>query len=146
MLFKFSSRPRRHLGFVAAILCLLVGCSGPPAEPRGKVSGKVTFDQKPVTEGQVVFSNSDMGIFLTAALKADGSFELLTPQGPGLSLGKYRVSITPPVIEYPPGPPPPGYQLKTFPNIPSQYRDPATSSFVAEVKLGENSFTFEMQR
>jgi hypothetical protein len=48
---------RNHLGLVLALACvLLAGGCGKKREPTFDVSGKVTFNGKPVPRGQIVFN------------------------------------------------------------------------------------------
>ena len=121
----------------------IAGCER--GEELGKIRGRVTFQGAPVTEGLVVFSNAQKGIFMTAVLNVDGSYVVTSARGRGLPLGQYRVFVTPPIDEPKLGPnfePPP---IKPFPNIPQRYRDVKTSELTLEVKQGENVFDIEMK-
>lgn len=139
-------RPHHYDAFgltAAAILAVAaLGCSR--GEVRGRIVGKVTFQGQPVPEGRVFFSDSARGINMGAKLKEDGSYEVLTAQGAGLSPGDYLVWVTPP----PPVPAPVNARpepAKSYDNIPPQYRTTQTSRLKLTVKEGENQFDIEMK-
>jgi hypothetical protein len=124
------------------LIAALSGCSRD--EPRGRISGRVTCRGKAVSEGRVLFVNTDKGVNMTASLAPDGSFEVLTAKGPGLPLAEYRVAVCPP----PPdaavgtfGSPP---TIKPYANIPEKYREPKTSGLILTVVEGENRFDVAM--
>ncbi|MBN1394257.1 MAG: carboxypeptidase regulatory-like domain-containing protein [Pirellulales bacterium] len=77
-----------------AVLCLSVcyGCgSGRPN--LALVSGKVTYQGKPVTEGKIVF-HPQKGRQAIGVIDADGNYRLTTfDNGDGAAPGKYRVTI-----------------------------------------------------
>jgi hypothetical protein len=102
------------------------------------------FQGKPVTEGRVVFSNFQRGIHLTAELRPDGSYEVLSAKGRGLPLETYEVSVIPPpppmVLVASEGPP-----RKQYPNIPPKYRDPKTSGVTLTVREGVNPLDIDMK-
>jgi hypothetical protein len=140
MIFSRKSMPLR---MAAAILCLAVaGCGG---KSRGMVAGKVTCDGQPVAEGQVVFCDPEDGFYVTQRLGPDGTYNVRTPNGPGLPTGKWEVAIAPPRVDPPrPGEPPP--VIRDYPNIPLRYRDPKTSGFSIEVRESNGPYDFEIKR
>jgi hypothetical protein len=75
----------------SAVLALtLSGCGGPRL---GKVTGRVTVDGRPVTEGVVMFFPAD-GPAAVGSIRPDGSYVLTTFRNEdGAVLGKHRVSI-----------------------------------------------------
>jgi hypothetical protein len=77
-------------------LVILVGFSG--CQKVGTVSGTVTADGEPVNAGDLVFKPLD-GNFRPAVseISSDGSYELITAGGKGLSLGRYQVYYVEPV-------------------------------------------------
>ncbi len=125
-------------------LCL-TGCGG-PREILGKVSGKVTFQGEPVSEGLVIFSNTDKGVYMTAKLGPDGSYAVKMAEGSGLPLGTYQVSITPPLVEVPLGPMLTPPKPRAFPNIPPKYRRNETSGLTLTVEQGDNTFDVDMEK
>jgi hypothetical protein len=133
-----------RLGLCWLALAVMAGC-GATAEPRGRVSGKVTFQKKPVTEGIVAFANAEKAVYMNANIKADGSYKLLAAKGPGLPVGEYQVAVSPPTQDFQTGPVERANR-KQFPNIPQKYRDPKTSGLKLTVKAGENpSFDIDMK-
>jgi hypothetical protein len=77
---------------------LLTGCGGGVERPPlGKVSGKVTYNGKPVTSGSVIFTptkGDTGGHIATGNIQSDGSYTLTTfDTGDGAVLGQYVVTI-----------------------------------------------------
>ncbi len=110
----------------------------------GGVSGRVTFKDQPVTEGQVVFFSvdtpdmPDMHVYQSARIQSDGTYSVRMSGGPGLVTGKYEVAVMPPVVE-PAGSNAPGpHTPRDYPDIPPRYRSPKTSQLTLEVKEGKN--------
>ena len=93
----------RHLLSLVAGLGLvyhLSGCSADPNMPKlGKVSGKVSYQGKPVDAGRVVFTpvagkggESDQGA--SGEISSDGSYEMTTfNTGDGAVLGQHIVTV-----------------------------------------------------
>jgi hypothetical protein len=111
----------------------------------GKVSGRVTFQGKPVSAGLVIFTNEKLGVFMSAEIGQDGTYEVQMAEGYGLPPGTYRVSITPPLIEHPPGPIDTPPDPASFPEIPAKYHFPETSGLTVTVDLGVNQFSPDMR-
>jgi hypothetical protein len=134
-----GQRPRQLTALPAAALAvLLAGCSG---EPVGYVSGKVTLNDRPVTEGSVVFENAEAGISVSVPLQSDGSYEVRTYDRKGLPPGSYKVAVTPATMGE--GKTPlavdPSQTAAAPPSIiPPQYHSTATSDLTATVKQGDN--------
>ena len=142
---RTTIQPRIPRSILMGMLFLglsLHGCSS--EEIRGRIVGKVTFQSKPISEGLVVFNNTEKGIYMTAKLKEDGSYQVLTAKGAGLPLLTYQAAVCPPLIDAPPGkfssPP----KVSQFPNIPRKYRDPKTAGLTLQVHEGENRFDIDM--
>jgi hypothetical protein len=93
----------RHLLSLVAGLGLvyhLSGCSADPNMPKlGKVSGKVSYQGKPLDAGRVVFTpvagkggESDQGA--SGEINSDGSYEMTTfNTGDGAVLGQHIVTV-----------------------------------------------------
>lgn len=93
----------RHLLSLVAGLGLvyhLSGCSADPNMPKlGKVSGKVSYQGKPLDAGRVVFTpvagkggESDQGA--SGEINSDGSYEMTTfNTGDGVVLGQHIVTV-----------------------------------------------------
>lgn len=133
---------------VGMLFVQIAGCSGEgPDYETGQVSGTVTFDGKPVTEGSVTFHSEELGTGGTADLGSGGTFTVRGAEGAGLRVGSYVVRISPPPQDFgdgDPNKPAPTIAPKEFPNIPEKYRDSKTSGLKADVKAGPNEFKFEM--
>lgn len=129
---------------VLASLLVVAGCGG---EPRGKLSGTVTFDNKPLSGGTVIFMTEDNSKTEHVPIQSDGKYS-----SDNIPLGKLRVAVLPPA-----GGPvmPSGAKVTGAPadhpqaklysqanagpsvNIPEAMRDPATSNITVEVTGGE---------
>jgi hypothetical protein len=151
---------RSRVARVAALVCLFafvsatVGCGkGGPAGPHGKVRGKVTYQNKPITAGSVVsFISESGGTGASGSVKEDGSYELLSLNGNLIPAGKYKVLINPP----PPPPMTPEEAMKASmnkdkpkpaedPTIPKQYRTSLSTPERQEVKEGDNEINIELK-
>ena len=128
----------------ASLVLLATGC-GKSGEPVGTVSGKITYQGQPVTEGSVSFNNDRLGASGTGEIQPDGTYQLAT-QGAGLPPGSYKVCIVPPMEEQSTS-----SQLaaslepKEMPDIPQKYRSFQTSDLEATVQEGTNELDFDMQ-
>ena len=137
---KCSRRATAAIG--PALACLLLccgvlwGCAR--EEPRGAISGKVTFQGQPVTEGLVLFRNIAKGVNMTGDLNSDGTYAIVTAAGPGLVLGEYQVSVCPPLVKISTGAT--ADKAKACPNIPAKSRDFATSGLTVTIHEGDNLF------
>ncbi|VTS02063.1 hypothetical protein [Tuwongella immobilis] len=102
-------RARRAIGFglVALAVTLLSGCGGSDVV---SVSGKVTYNGKPVTGGSLTFlpvasgESKEAGKPGGAVIQSDGTFVVGThSENDGAIPGKHKVSFTPPEMPYPEG-------------------------------------------
>lgn len=118
------------------------GCS--PTEPIAQMSGTVTYEGQPITEGLIVVSNSQAGVYLTAAVTG-GSYEIKTAKN-GIPPGDYRIAITPPLVDHPVGPILERPKLAKYRQIPKRYRDESTSNFTAQLEAGKNIVDFDMMK
>lgn len=132
-----------RVGGCSVFLLLAVGCSS--SEPAGRVSGKVTYQGAPVTEGVVIFSNSSTGVSAEATIDGDGGYTITTRTG-GLPPGEYKVTVAPPEIATPSdgGNSAPGTMPKEVDNIPQKYRDPATTPLTLNIQDGDNPLDISM--
>jgi hypothetical protein len=112
-------------------------------ESRGRISGWVTFRGQPVSDGIVLFSNTTKGVYMTANLKPDGSYEVTTAKGAGLPTGQYQVCVCPPLVNGTTGAGPAPKAIICR-NIPEKYRTIQTSGLALVVKEGENQFDVAM--
>lgn len=131
----------RSLG--AFLVLIMAGCGGP-----GNVSGKVTFNNKPVVVGTVVILASD-SLPYTGNIGDSGEF--LIPRVPPGPAQIAVVSRSPATVR--PRPPRPGIvesdpaikkAIKSSPDkwfpIPERYAQPGTSNISLVVKAGLNEF------
>ena len=137
---KDEAGPRSRIRYWAALTALIAGaissgCSRPPENPSGKVSGTITFQGKPITQGTVLFELKGGGAGGAAALDLEGKFSLVD----ALPVGSYVIAVAPP-LPNPDDVAKPGFGsapvVKT--EIPQKYRSPTTSDLSTEIKEGEN--------
>ncbi len=128
--------------FVAIFLLTVFGCAS--EESRGTVTGKVSVNGVPLSEGTIYFENQAKGVALTGQIKPDGSFTLASHKGAGLVVGSYQVAISPeamlmsadeiPLVGKNPRKP---NDVKKSP-LPVKYFKTSTSKLTAEIKEGAN--------
>ena len=82
-------------------ICLLAwtGCSSSGLSgPTGTVTGKVTYNDKPVPAGTgIVFVNQDNAMAAVGQVEADGSYTLRMQGEPNVLAGSYKISVNAPV-------------------------------------------------
>lgn len=138
---------------VAAFVALSAGCgsSGPAYWP---ICGKVTFQGKPVTNGEMRFCNSKAGIDVVESLNTEGQYTVVTAVQKGLPEGQYQVAVMPKLDfsrvksdqnGFPIPSTMPSEAERNPPNIPPKYRDPMTSGLKIAVKPETNTFDVDMQ-
>lgn len=104
------------------------------------MSGTITFEGAPVTEGFVNLISIESGRAATMPLGPGGKFTFEQP----VVIGPYAVFITPPDS----APPTLENQRPDRPdpkNIPKKYRTDTTTDFKVEVKEGDNDFPLDMK-
>jgi hypothetical protein len=141
-----TSRRRRGIILTAVILVTcasLTGCNSVKKVPVGEVSGKVTFEGKPVGQGIVTFMNPEVGAGDEAHLNPDGTYVVKTP----MPVGEYKVFILPPIVykKVDIRGPEVGVEVQTK-EIPQRYRTIGTTELKATVKEGKNQLDFDMKR
>jgi hypothetical protein len=130
---------------LALTAAMFAGCGGEPADalPREAVSGRVTFEGKPLAAGLIQFQPAGQEATAGTAPVADGRYAIR--KDGGLVPGKYRVAITTPVAEAGPAPALPGDE-KPPPREPIPARYNAKSTLAADVaKGGPNTFDFDLK-
>ena len=76
------------------LVCLItIGC-GPGGPNLGTVTGKVTLDGQPVTNGLVTFTPVEGGRAASGKTDASGQYDLVGVGGKGAVLGQHRVTVT----------------------------------------------------
>ena len=80
--------------FTSGLVCLIaVGC-GPGGPQLGTVTGRVTLDGQPVTNGLVTFTPVEGGRAASGKTDASGQYELVGVGGRGAVVGQHRVTVT----------------------------------------------------
>ncbi len=155
-----SRRPLYTSLIMSACCLVLAGCgSGHPE--TGKVSGKITYLGKAVTEGTVMFY-PEKGRAGVGAIGADGTYQLATfGENDGALLGKHRVTITAYRTENEPEAPKSFEEelaladqkaprrtrgLRTVWLVPEKYSNQATSPLQKDVAAGENTIDFQLSQ
>jgi len=90
----------RYLWLVTFSCVLLLGCGEPASED---ISGKVTFQGAPVTEGMITFFKPSSGETAQSMLGEGGRFILPALQSRVLTPGDYKVMIIPVSVRDPSG-------------------------------------------
>jgi hypothetical protein len=133
---------------IAAALALLAGsiggcgANGPAA---GSVEGQISFEQRPVTEGNVVFENAEQGLVYVAPLKTDGRYQLAD-----VKVAEYKVCVKPPDVKAPDetSANPVGViaapQDSNPANIPRDFRATQSTPLKAKVVEGPNRFNYDL--
>jgi hypothetical protein len=140
------ARPKPPLIVVFTLLSFAVGC-GTSGPPTGSVDGTITYNAKPVTNANVIFSNSDRGWLRVAPLGSAGDYHM-----DDVNIGEYKVSVQPPEPKLPDevsGP-----QAKTTApgaasdpaNIPRIFRSPQSTPLKATVAAGSNASNFDLAK
>ena len=78
-----SSAARRVVNtFLVGTSCLMgvVGCAGPPQPQVAPISGRITYQGKPLPQGQIVFIHSS-GSMGAGEIGPDGTYRVMAPVG-----------------------------------------------------------------
>ncbi len=121
---------------VVMFLLATFGCEA--NQKTAALSGKITLDGKPITQGSVLFtaSGGEKRNAASGDIKADGSYAVQIGQTEKLIVGEYIavvVSREPSTPHPDGGPPTPGALI-----TPEKYGDPQTSGLRYNVRPGEN--------
>jgi len=140
--------------FSIFLLIVLTGCSGGAKQAAtGKVSGKVTYEGKPVEAGSITFTpittgtSADTGVASKpagGAVKSDGSYVLTTyVDGDGAIVGRHTVTFFPAA---PQAPAESGGEPGKHDEAPavSPYRGLMPKEAEVEVKAGANEINIEL--
>lgn len=155
---------RRSARFTLAAVCLAtpLGCdSGRPT--LSKVHGKVTYQGKPVTNGNVLFLPKDAPKDAppnpaSGPIKPDGTYELTTFEpGDGAAVGEHRVAVI--AIDggsaaesmaydgkaITPKGKSAGPKITMKSLVPAKYQTPDTSPLTKKVVAGDNTIDLELE-
>ncbi len=117
----------------------LFGCSRSQGPKPLAVSGTVTFQGSPVTEGKVTFEDPKTGFTGSGDITPEGQFRLTVPAG------HYKVTVTPPMVEVGGTPDTPGEMtFKEVPNIPRKYWTSNTTPLECEVTQAGQTVSLEL--
>jgi hypothetical protein len=84
----------RMLAVICCLVCILsLGC-GPGGPALGTVTGTVTLDGEPVTNGLVTFSPSEGGRSSIGKTDSAGKYELIFADRKGAMVGSHQVAVT----------------------------------------------------
>jgi len=152
--------PKRQLALlllISPLFILPLGC-GARSNAPGKLHGNVTLGGKPVTGGELIFTETGGAKnSFRATIKADGSYT-----ASDLALGEMKVTVNTELLNpnlkeptgkvggakgaqigYRPG----GDQAKgegTYVEIPANFRNPTTTTLTVTVVAGDQSKNFDM--
>ena len=135
---------------------IFLGC-GPSRPETATVTGKITFQGKPVPEGTIIFYPEN-GRSASGRIQADGTYTLTTfEKGDGAILGNHTVTIE--AVRFPQGAQPKSLEEEiamgkktksqnTNPVwfVPQQYADQTTSNLTAKVTSGSNTIDFKLPK
>ena len=146
----------KPFGLSVVLMLLVAGCGGDGAErfkgPFGQVTGKVTFEGKPIPEGsQVLFQSTEKGGYLaTGTVNANGEYTLQCNGSPDLPGLTYQVTFVPASKATGGGAADPALGAKVVvstapPPFPAKYASPAKDR-VFTVKEGKNTADFALTK
>jgi hypothetical protein len=136
-----------RLALLPLLAALVAGCGSNMAQ----VTGTVTYDGKPLSQGTIIFET-------TGARPATGKIvegkvvEVMTRYpGDGAPVGSHKVAIhavetSKSAVTANPGEKTSVESMTVKSLIPPQYNDPATSGLTAELKPGPNEVKFELKK
>jgi len=128
------------VGAIAVAVALPFGCGKPAASQAGIVHGEVTFQNRAMAGGIVVFSpNADRGCtgkLHTATITAEGQYQL-ADGAKAIAPGWYRIALADPIDWY-------GSDWAHA--FPAALRRPDLSGLEREVKAGQDhTFDFKIE-
>ena len=135
---------------VAIPILVAAGCGSVGELPLGRVTGRVTYQGKPLA-GWIIYFVPQRGPSASGVIDEEGHYTLTTrSSGDGAVVGTHTVYFAPPspagpaeaesAVEGPEVPPPP---IQTIP-LPQKYRSPDGSGLTAEVESGGSTRDFEL--
>ncbi|MBN1588746.1 MAG: hypothetical protein JW888_04460 [Pirellulales bacterium] len=123
---------------VCVLVLLVAGCNqGRELPPLVEVTGQVTLDEKPLSQGVVVFSpdatQGNTGPMAAGAIDENGQYKVKTAGVDGAKPGWHTVTVEGGNQGF--GPNDAGQRVA----VPRAYSDPGTSTLKKEVKAGEKN-------
>jgi hypothetical protein len=139
---------RTCLALILGSLVAAGGCQGSTGlpGPSGTVSGKATYQEKPIPEGStVVMVHKGSGIIATGMTDSSGNFTMMMRDALDILVGDYTVNVNPP------GKPDENINVLTVKNcpeawklVPKAYWFQTTSPETYTVKEGANEYAFAL--
>jgi len=142
--------------FVGLLAVSVIGCGGYNYGPTGKITGRLTFQGKPLATGTAVsFMQMEKGFLAFGLTDADGKFTVKSWNNGDMPVGKYKVMLAPSTTATP-APEKPVSAEEAFDkpelvdppvsvDFPKKYRDTTTSGLEFEVKSGSNEFEIDLK-
>lgn len=130
-----------------ALPVLLAGCGGSDGPEMAKVTGKVTYQGKPLTKGTISFVSTDPSRSnANSVIGPDGSYSLQTTNpGDGAVVGDYKIVVSD-VDPNSLNTPAPGEPVKKQERlIPEKYENPDASGLTRKVVSGSNTFDIALE-
>jgi hypothetical protein len=142
----------------AVLGLLLCGCNDSSMGPQGQVSGKVTYQGKPLPGGQVRFLTSK-GLLFSGDIDPEGNYKLKAVVGEAkiaVDNSMLKKNSESPRIDLrhrPGAQPPPGVKVDDEPSatlagtylpLPEKYQSPETSGLTCTVKSGSQTHDIEL--
>ena len=128
--------------YFIAVSLVFSGCQ--KKEPLGRVHGMVTYQGSIFSEAEVIFSNQQLGVYVTAPLTGSGEYELLRGGVLGVPPGDYQITLRVPRIELPAGAAPPPIPKRNFPDVPARYQRTSSTPLKLAVVDGDNSYDIDL--
>jgi hypothetical protein len=127
----------------ALVTLLTLGCGG-----RGDVSGKVTYQGKPLVFGTVQMEGSD-NLLRQGVINSDGTYAVRN-----VAAGEARVAVSSqnpnssdfkPIIKGGQKPPPPRPPVKGWFPVPEGYQDISKPKLTFKVNSGQNTWDIDLK-
>jgi len=128
---------------VCGVICSFGGCKGKSdGRPSAQISGRVTLDGKPLSEGSIQFTSSKTGESAYSNLSDEGSYSIFFPS---VDIGaEYAVTLGPPVNDLEEQEAQAIKPLRLM--FPRKYTRRTSSGLTAKIeKLGDNEFSFDLK-
>lgn len=122
--------------FLAGCVVGVSACGS--AQPKGSLSGTVTYKGNPIKQGQLQIFSQEVGIGAVAPI-ADGKFALEEP----VPVGTYQAAVAP--LFAPPDPTQPSTAQNRPLDIPLKAQNEKTSGLSVTIKEGANQAELALQ-
>lgn len=141
--------PRPSPILYAAVLAGWLLCSGCGDDlhsgPTGSVTGKVSYRGTPLTGGFISLYCPETGHTAASAIQTDGQYSIMYANGPLIGVGRYQVSVTPPLPPiHEPGEPV-IVEKTSGPRIPKKYLEFLTTDLTIDVVEGPQTINIELK-